>query len=115
MTGIATAETQPSEAGNFYVYLDSDNDITNGYVKRIVTTYTLPFNPTDFEIDTSDVPDGSYYLSAAIDFGAGNMDPDDPTRWEKRGWGGSSTYQPGSSPSVSDLDGDYNITMHGIP
>ena len=43
------------------------------------------------------------------------MDPDDPSRWEHRGWVGSSTYQPGISPSVSDLDGDYNITMYGIP
>ncbi len=115
LSGTASVDTSPSESGNFYVYLDTDTDITNGYAKRIVDTFTSPFTPTVFEIDISDVAEGSYYLLAALDIGADNMDPDDPLKWEEKGWYGSSTYNPPASANITDLSGDYDIIMYGLP
>ena len=41
LSGTASVDTSPSESGNFYVYLDTDTDITNGYAKRIVDTFRI--------------------------------------------------------------------------
>ena len=50
-----------NEDCSFYVFLDNDTDITNGYIKRIIISYVSPpSSPFNYEIDTTDVPSGSY-------------------------------------------------------
>jgi len=70
-----------------------------------------------YEIDTSGITAGSYYLLAAYDFGVdndGNTNPEKPGYWEAKGWKGSTDTNPSASANVSDLSAGYDITLHGL-
>ncbi len=106
----------------YYVILDNDTDESNGYIKREIISPTTDVTSVSYEIDTSDVPAGSYYLLAGYDlytpFDLANMDPDDSSKWEAKAWYGGSTsnpVNPPSSPNITGLYGEYNITLIGLP
>jgi hypothetical protein len=115
LSGTVTFPDQPSEAGDCYVYLDNDTDITNGYAARTILPYTLPVAPIMYTLDTSAVAAGTYYLLGGGDFGAGNMDPLTPPVWEYKGWYGSGTYSPPAAANVTNLSGAYTIALYGLP
>jgi hypothetical protein len=103
-----------------YVFIDNDADITNGYVKRLIIdlmAVTAGTQTINYEINTSDVPSGTYYLLGAYDFAVdndGNTDPEIPGYWEAKGWFGSSTTSAPASANVSDLSGEYDINLYGL-
>ena len=114
IVGTLTRE-EPSSAGDYYVYLDNDADVTNGYEMRIVGQLEEDQADVDYFFDTTNVPDGSYYLLAGYDEeSVDNMDPEDLSVWEGRGWYGSDNGDPPASPNVTDLDGRYDMTIYGL-
>jgi hypothetical protein len=79
-----------------------------------VTSGTKTIN---YEINTADVPAGTYYLLGAYDFALdndGNTDPENPGYWEAKGWFGSSTTSAPASANVSDLSGEYDINLYSL-
>jgi hypothetical protein len=99
-----------------YVFLDSDTDILNGYQQRLIIELTASATSLDYEIDTSEVPAGSYFLLGAYDWSEGddNTDPGNPSYWEAKGWYGSGNTSPPVSPNVADLSGEYDIILYGL-
>ena len=97
-----------------YVILDDDTDPDNGYIKRDIIDINAVTSSVAYEIDTTDVDAGSYYLEAAWDFGAGNMDPDNDSVWEAKAWAGGVSTNPPSEANVTNLNQVYNITLTGL-
>jgi hypothetical protein len=103
-----------------YVFIDDDTDITNGYIKRLIIDLmdvTAGTQTINYEINTSDVPAGTYYLLSAYDFAVdndGNTDPEIPGYWEAKGWFSSSTTSAPASANVSDLSGEYDLNLYGL-
>jgi hypothetical protein len=98
-----------------YIYLDDDTDITNGYAALKVIEITSACTSIEYEMDTSNVPAGSYYLLAAYDFDSTleSMHTDSPYGWEAIGWYGSDTTSPPATGSVAP-SGEYDIALHGL-
>ena len=108
---LGTTETN----GFWYLYLDDDTACGNGYIKRITNSFSAGQEVAVYLMNTADIPDGSYYLYAGIDFtGTNTIDPDDPSVWERIGWFGSSTNTPPSAPNVT-LIGQCSITLYPSP
>jgi hypothetical protein len=103
----------------FYIILDDDTDESNGYIKREIINPTGNVSSVTYEIDTSNVPSGSYYLLSGYDsYSPSNMDPEDSSVWEGKAWYGGSTSYPVNPPStanINDLDSEYNITLIALP
>jgi hypothetical protein len=103
-----------------YIFLDNDNNITNGFVKRLIIdlmNYPEASTAIPYEIDVKDVPAGTYFLMGAYDFAIdndGNTDPENPSFWEAKGWYGSTSTAAPASANVSDLSGDYDLTLYGL-
>jgi hypothetical protein len=97
-----------------YVFLDADTDITNGYIKRLIIPDTTAVTSLSYEIDTADVPAGTYFLLGVYDFedtAGTNMDDGNPLVWEAlKWWGGSGANPPGAA-NVTDLSGTYNLVL----
>ncbi|MCX6328670.1 MAG: hypothetical protein NTZ85_04015 [Bacteroidia bacterium] len=69
--GFRTTEGSSITQAYCYVFIDNDADITNGYVKRLIIdlmAVTAGTQTINYEINTSDVPSGTYYLLGAYDF-----------------------------------------------
>jgi len=101
--------------GDCYVVLDEDTDVTNGYAVRVILPVSAADASVSYELDASAVAPGSYYLMGAYDFGAANMDPDNPSVWEALGWYGSADENPPASANVSELSGVYDFSLTGLP
>ncbi len=114
LNGAISMDTAPGEAGDCYVFIDTDTDITNGYVARVIIAYTVPVTEIQFAIDTSGIPEGTYFLLGALDWGAENMDPDNPLVWEYRGWWGGVGSLPPTEANLTDLSGVYTFTVYGM-
>lgn len=115
MTGTVTFDFTP-EAGKFYVYLDEDQDLTNGFVVQLIATSGGPIDSFEFDIQTENIPVGSYYLRGGYDRdNPDNMNPLDPTVWEGEGWFGSSNSNAPASPNVSRLYGQYDLVIYALP
>ncbi len=106
----------------YYIILDDDTDESNGYVKREIINPATDVTSVAYEIDTSDVAPGSYYLLSGYDlytpFDLANMDPEDSAKWEAKAWYGGSTSNPvtpPSSPNITVPGGRYDITLVGLP
>jgi hypothetical protein len=103
----------------YYIILDDDTDESNGYIKRAIINPTTDVSSVSYEIDTGDVPQGSYYLLSGWDsYSLDNMDPDNSSKWEAKAWyGGSTSYPvtPPSAPNITHLSMKYNITLIGLP
>ena len=102
-----------------YIFIDDDSDVTNGYVKLLQTDLLDIAEGTkalNYQMETSEIPEGDYYLVAAYDFETvdDNTDPENPLVWEAIGWYGSDNTNPPSSANVTDLSERYNITLHGL-
>lgn len=100
--------------GSFYIILDDDTDVTNGYTARQIIPLDSAVTSVNYQIDTSDVPAGCYFLRGAWDFGNGNMDPDNPSVWEAGGWYGTNTADPPSFANIVDRDSIYNFSLIGF-
>lgn len=103
-------------AGDFYIYMDTDGDPSNGY--RIYGTGTLTGNEggVTYSFDTEDMPDGDYYIYAGFDMESDtNMDRLDPQVWEGLGWYGNEVdaTMPASAP-VKKLSGTYDFIIFGL-
>lgn len=112
MAGTITFSFIP-EPGNFYVFLDDDLDISNGYVIRLVATSDGPISNLEYNFNTENIPAGSYYLRGGYDkLSEGTPDPEDPSSWEGAGWYGSSSFTPPSSPDITRLYGTYDFIIY---
>lgn len=107
-----TSSNQDSSA--YYVILDDDNDVTNGYIKRQIINTATYKTSVNYEIDTTDVSAGSYFLLGGWDFGSGNMDPSNPSVWEAKAWYGGVGTNPPALSNITDLNGNYNIILTGL-
>ena len=115
MTGTITFNFAP-EAGNFYVFLDDDHDITNGYIIRLVATSDGPITNLEYNFRTENIPAGNYYLRGGYDQESeGSTDPENPAEWEGAGWYGSDSTNPPSTPNISMLYGTYDFMVYAIP
>jgi hypothetical protein len=97
-----------------YVFLDTDTDITNGYIKQLIIPDTTAVTSLSFEIDTSDVPAGTYFLLGVYDFediAGTNMDSEDPMVWEALKWWGGTGSSPPASANVTNLSGTYSLVL----
>ena len=104
-----------SIAGDYYVYLDTDTDPANGFVKQIINPYTANQTGIKYSFDTEGLDPGPYYLLAGYDTQSDtNMDPLNPSKWEGKGWYGSTNSIAPESPNVKSLSGTYNITIYGL-
>jgi len=100
-----------------YVFLDTDTDITNGYIKRLIIPDTTDVTSLSYEIDTSDVAAGSYFLLGVYDFedvAGTNMDPAEPMVWEAVKWWGGTAENPPGAANVTDLSGTYALVLVGL-
>ena len=97
-----------------YVILDDDTDPNNGYIQRDIIDLTATVTSVAYEIDTTDVSSGTYYLEAAWDFGDGNMDPDNDSVWEAKAWFGGIGSNPPGGANITNLNQVYNITLTGL-
>ncbi len=97
-----------------YVILDDDTDPDNGYVLRTIIDLTAAATSVAYEIDTTDVSSGTYYLEAAWDFGDGNMDPDNDSVWEAKAWYGGVSTNPPAGANITNLNQVYNIALAGL-
>ena len=98
-----------------YVILDNDTDPNNGYVTRSIIDLTAMTTSVAYEIDTTNVSSGAYYLEAAWDFGTGNMDPDNDSVWEAKAWYGGTSFNPPGGANITNLNQLYNINLAGLP
>lgn len=115
MTGTVSFDFSP-EAGDFYVYMDDDQDLSNGFIVQLIATSDGPIDGFEFDIQTENIPAGSYYLRGGYDRdNPDNMDPLDPAAWEGEGWFGSNNSNPPASPNVSRLYGQYDLVIYALP
>jgi len=104
-----------TEAADYYIYLDNDQDLSNGYTARIIQSAGFSVTQMDFVIKTDNVPEGNYYLRGGYDTeSADNMNPVDPSVWEGQGWYGSNSSTPPSAPSVNNLTGNYDFVIYAL-
>lgn len=114
LNGVISFDNPPAEAGDCYVFIDDNTDVTDGYLARVIIHYTVPVTSIPFALDTSGIPEGTYYLLGAIDWGVENMDPDNPAVWEYRGWWGGIGSLPPTGANLTNLTGGYGITLFGL-
>jgi hypothetical protein len=72
MTGVVTPLGAPDEyeGGSYVMYIDVDPDPYNdNHLKEFVGIF--PQDRLHYNIDVSDVPDGTYYLHMTMDVGQG--------------------------------------------
>lgn len=105
-----------------YVHLLDEDNPNIEYESFIHQTINITENVSsvDYNIDTADIPAGTYYLLAGCDTASlDNMDENDPAVWEYKAWYGGSVDgsgpHPPSSPNISDLSRRYDIDLVGLP
>lgn len=102
-------------AGDYYIILDNDQNLSNGYLVRLIQTSGVEVGRIDYKIKTDNIPAGSYYIRGGYDSESpDNMDPANPDVWEGQGWFGSFSAAAPASPNVSDLSGTYDFVIHGL-
>ena len=102
--------------GDFYIYMDSDGDPSNG--SKIYGTGTLAGTEggVNYSFDTENIPDGDYYIYAGFDLESDtNMDPLNIQVWEGLGWYGNEVdaTMPAAAP-VKKLSGTYDFVIFGL-
>lgn len=115
--------TYDAHAGDaIYVHLldeDNPNIEYESFMHQIINI-TEDVSSVEYSIDTSDAPAGTYYLLAGYDTAStDNMDWFDPAVWEAKAWYGGSVDgsgpHPPSSPNITNLSGQYDIVLVGLP
>jgi hypothetical protein len=96
----------------YYVILDTDTDVTNGYTQRVIIDTTTDVSSVSYSLNTSDLDGGPYYLLGGFDFG--NMNPDTPNVWEGKAWYGGTNTAPPENANIYKSNGEYNITLTGL-
>jgi len=114
ITGTVTFNFSPG-AGDYYIFFDNDQDVTNGYIVQIIGTSTGPLSGFEYSFETKNIPAGSYYIRGGYDMESDdNMDPGNPLVWEGQGWYGSTSSNPPASPNVSTLYGNYDLMIYEL-
>lgn len=112
LTGKVTFSFVP-DAGDYYIILDDDKDLSNGYVARLIESSTGAVGYIDYVILTDNIPEGSYYIRGGYDSeSTDNMNPSDPTVWEGQGWYGSNNTAGPASANVTNLTGNYDFVVY---
>jgi hypothetical protein len=112
LTGQITFDFTPGP-GDYYIILDNDQDLSNGYIARLIETSASYVSEINYVIRTDNVPAGGYYIRGGYDAeSTDNMDPANPLVWEGQGWygGGSGGSAPGAA-NVTNLTGNYNFII----
>jgi hypothetical protein len=114
ITGTITFDFTPG-AGDVYVFFDADQDLTNGYIVKITATSTGSFSTLDYSFNTDGIPAGNYYIRGGYDVeSVDNMNPEDPSVWEGKGWYGSGSATAPSTANVSKLYGKYDFKIYQL-
>ncbi len=104
------------EAGDFYIYMDTDGDPSTGHIIYGAGTLSGDEGGVNYTFDTENIPEGSYYIYAGFDLESDdNMDPEDMQVWEGLGWyGNDDDATKPANPPVTKLRGEYNFTIFGL-
>jgi hypothetical protein len=114
ITGQITFDFNPG-AGDYYIILDKDQDLSNGYIIRLIETSVTEVGKIDYIIKSDNIPAGSYYIRGGYDSESpDNMDPGDPSVWEGQGWYGSYSSVAPASPNVTDITGKYDFVIYAL-
>ena len=114
LTGKVTFSFTP-EAGDYYIILDDDKDLSNGFIARLIETSTGPVGRIDYVIKTGNIPAGSYYIRGGYDSESpDNMNPADPSVWEGQGWFGGVDSGAPAAANVTNLTGNYDLVVYEL-
>lgn len=115
ITGQITFDFFPGP-GDYYIILDNDQDLGNGYIARLIVTSVTAVGKIDYIMKTDNVPSGGYYIRGGYDEeSTDNMDPANPSVWEGQGWyGGGSGGSAPSVANVTNLTGNYNFIIYPL-
>lgn len=91
-----------------YVILDDDNDPSNGNV-AYVTVNTTESNSIAYLLETTDVPEGSYFLLAGYD--ESGVGVRGISGWTSCGYYETDSYSAPEIANVSDLNKRYDFGM----
>lgn len=104
------------DPGAFYIFLDTDGDPSNGVINYGTVTLTGNEAGVNYNWDTEDLVDGSYYLYAGFDLESDtNMNPFDMQVWEGLGWyGNTEDASMPALPPVIETSGTYDFTIFSL-